>query len=55
MSYTLDLLIPLVDLGQEHAYNPTGGFQWLSYALVASGWILVSVIAAAVARVLSRR
>lgn len=55
VSYTLDLLIPLVDLGQEHAYNPTGAYQWLSYALVASGWILVSVIAAAVARVLSRR
>ncbi|MFC5746615.1 hypothetical protein [Actinomadura rugatobispora] len=53
--YTLDLLIPLVDLGQERAFNPAGGYQWLSYALVAAGWILVTVIAAAVARVLSRR
>jgi hypothetical protein len=53
--YTLDLLLPLVDLGQERAYNPAGGYQWFSYALVAAGWILVTVIAAAVARVLSRR
>ncbi|MFB4320314.1 hypothetical protein [Actinomadura sp. 21ATH] len=53
--YTLDLLLPLVDLGQERAFNPAGGPQWFSYALVAAGWILVTVIAAAVARVLTRR
>lgn len=53
--YTLDLLLPLVDLGQQRAFNPAGGHQWFSYALVAAGWILVTVIAAAVARVLSRR
>ena len=53
--YTLDLLIPLVDLGQERAFDPAGGYQWLSYALVAAGWILVTVIAAAVARNLARR
>ncbi|TDB88813.1 hypothetical protein [Actinomadura sp. 7K534] len=53
--YTLDLLLPLVDLGQQRAFNPAGGYQWFSYALVAAGWILVTVIAAAVARVLSRR
>ncbi|MFG2091366.1 MULTISPECIES: hypothetical protein [unclassified Spirillospora] len=53
--YTLDLLLPLVDLGQQRAFDPAGGHQWFSYALVAAGWILVTVIAAAVARVLSRR
>lgn len=53
--YTLDLLLPLVDLGQQRAFDPAGGYQWFSYALVAAGWILVTVIAAAVARVLSRR
>ncbi|WP_165966952.1 hypothetical protein [Actinomadura sp. 7K507] len=53
--YTLDLLLPLVDLGQQRAFNPAGGYQWFSYVLVAAGWILVTVVAAAVARVLSRR
>jgi hypothetical protein len=52
--YTLDLLLPVVDLGQRHAYNPTGFEQWLSYALIASGWILVTTIAAAGARTLKR-
>ena len=53
--YTLDLLLPVVDLGQKHAFNPAGLEQWLSYVLIASGWILVTTIAAGAARVLSRR
>jgi hypothetical protein len=53
--YTIDLLLPVVDLGQKHAFDPTGAEQWLSYFLVASGWILVTTVAAGAARVLSRR
>ena len=53
--YTLDLLLPVVDLGQKHAFNPAGPEQWLSYVLIASGWILVTTVAAGAARVLSRR
>jgi hypothetical protein len=45
---------PLVDLGMKHASNPTGFGQWLSYVLVASGWIFVTTVAAAAARVLQR-
>jgi hypothetical protein len=52
--YTLDLLLPLVDLGMKHAFNPAGFGQWLSYVLVASGWIFVTTVAAAAARVLRR-
>ncbi|MQA85338.1 MAG: hypothetical protein GEV03_12105 [Streptosporangiales bacterium] len=53
--YTLDLLLPIVDLGQERAFNPAGTQQWFSYLLIAAGWILATTIAAGVARVLSRR
>ena len=53
--YTLDLLLPVVDLGQKHAFNPVGAEQWLSYILIAAGWILVTTIAASVARILTRR
>lgn len=53
--YTLDLLLPVVDLGQKHAFNPAGAEQWFSYILVAAGWILVTTIAAGAARILSRR
>ena len=52
--YTLDLLLPVVDLGQKHAFNPAGAEQWFSYVLVAAGWLLATTIAAGVARVLSR-
>lgn len=52
--YTLDLLLPLVDLGQKHAFNPDGVGQWLSYVLTAAGWVLVTTVAAAAARVLQR-
>ena len=53
--YTIDLLLPVVDLGQKHAFNPLGAGQWLSYILIAAGWVLVTTIAARAARMLSRR
>lgn len=53
--YTLDLLLPVVDLGQKYAFDPAGAEQWFSYVLVAAGWILVTTIAAGAARILSRR
>jgi len=46
--YTLDLLLPVVDLGQKHAFNPAGTEQWFSYLLTAAGWILATTIAAGV-------
>jgi adhesin HecA-like repeat protein len=53
--YTLDLLLPVVDLGQKYAFNPAGAEQWFSYILVAAGWVLVTTVAAGAARILSRR
>jgi hypothetical protein len=53
--YTLDLLLPIVELGQQDAFNPAGVEQWLSYLLVAAGWILATTIAAGIARVITRR
>jgi hypothetical protein len=53
--YTLDLLLPIVDLGRQNALNPSGATQWFSYFLVAAGWILATTIAAGIARVITRR
>ncbi|GAA2726155.1 hypothetical protein [Actinocorallia aurantiaca] len=53
--YTVDLLLPIVDLGQERAFNPVGPYQWFSYLLVAAGWILATTIAAGAARTIGRR
>ncbi len=52
--YTLDLLLPVVNLGQKNAFNPGGPEQWLSYLLIAAGWTLATTVAAGAARVLQR-
>jgi hypothetical protein len=50
--YTLDLLMPIPLFGQRDHWNPVGWTQWLSYALIASGWILVTALIAGATRVL---
>jgi hypothetical protein len=52
--YTVDLLVPLVDLGMRNSYNPQGPQRWLAYFLIAVGWIFVTTIAAGTLRVLRR-
>ncbi|MFK4064548.1 membrane-associated oxidoreductase [Streptomyces sp. NPDC029674] len=53
--YTLDLLLPIVDFGQERAYAAEGAYQWFGYALVVLGWTLATTIAAGVTRAISRQ
>ena len=54
--YTLDHLLPIVDLGQRRAYVPVQEWQqWLSYALIILGWILATTIAAGITRALRRQ
>lgn len=53
--YALDLLVPIVSFGQDSAFAPRGGYQWLAAALTASGWILATTILAGASRVLSRQ
>ncbi|MFI6463136.1 hypothetical protein [Streptomyces sp. NPDC050538] len=50
--YTLDLLLPLVDLGQERAYSPSGAMQWAALILIGTGWLLATTVAAGASRVL---
>jgi hypothetical protein len=53
--YTVDLLVPPVNLGLRETYAPQGGERWLAYLLIAVGWIFVTTIAAGIARVLHRQ
>ena len=53
--YTLNLLLPIVDFGQAKAFNPKGSYQWLSYGLIAAGWVLATTIVAGVTRAVSRQ
>jgi hypothetical protein len=53
--YSLDLLLPIIDFGQERAFAPQGWQQWLSYLLILTGWTLATTIAAGITRSLSRQ
>jgi hypothetical protein len=52
--YTLDVLLPLVDFGQETVFEPVDGYRYLMYALMMTGWILATTVAAGVARSVRR-
>ncbi|MGW6689671.1 membrane-associated oxidoreductase [Streptomyces sp. NPDC054961] len=53
--YTIDLMLPIIDFGQESAFAPRGWHQWLSYLLIVTGWILATTTAAGVSRSLRRQ
>jgi hypothetical protein len=49
-----DLVLPIVDLGQDKEWQLTGSSQWVSAGLIAAGWILATTAAAGATRVLKR-
>jgi hypothetical protein len=53
--YALDVLIPIIDLGQQSAFAPTGlGAQLVADMLIISGWVLATAAAAGATRALRR-
>ncbi|WP_369230154.1 hypothetical protein AB5J56_04225 [Streptomyces sp. R21] len=53
--YTFDLVLPLVDFGQEGAFSPRDGLQWAAMLLICLGWLLATTAAAAGANRILRR
>ncbi|MEV4435309.1 oxidoreductase [Streptomyces sp. NPDC049585] len=53
--YTLDLLLPVIDLGQGGAWRPGGATQWVVAVLTLLGWILATTVAAGASRLLRRQ
>lgn len=53
--YALDLLLPLINLGHDTAWNPAGHLQWVAVALTLSGWVLATTVAAGATRLLRRQ
>ncbi|WP_253887713.1 hypothetical protein [Actinokineospora diospyrosa] len=49
-----DLLLPIIDLGQDNKWRMVGASQWISGVLIAVGWILATTAAAGATRVLKR-
>lgn len=52
--YSLDLLVPLVDLGHEKAWDPLGASKLVTMVLIMSGWVLTTTVIAAASRTLRR-
>ncbi|MET7682253.1 oxidoreductase [Streptomyces sp. NPDC005423] len=52
--FALDLLLPVVDLGQVGQWQLSGGWQWLSAAMIVLGWVLATAVAAGATRLLRR-
>jgi hypothetical protein len=53
--YALDVLVPIVDLGYDKAFQTAGTTKVVMVALMLSGWALVAAFAAAAGRLLVRR
>lgn len=53
--YALDLLLPVISLGQDNAWDPVGGPQWVAAGLILLGWILATTVATGATRLLRRQ
>ncbi|HET9142134.1 hypothetical protein [Actinophytocola sp.] len=49
-----DLVLPIVDLGQDKQWQLSGASQWVAATLTAAGWVLATTAAAGATRVLRR-
>lgn len=54
VAYALDLLLPIVDLGQERAWIAHGPAQVLSWILIGAGWVLTTAVVAGLTNALKR-
>ncbi|RFU85868.1 oxidoreductase [Streptomyces triticagri] len=52
--FALDLLLPVIDLGQSGYWRLEDQWQWLGAILVLLGWILATTVAAGASRLLRR-
>ncbi|MET9443913.1 oxidoreductase [Streptomyces sp. NPDC006610] len=52
--FALDLLLPVIELGQTGFWHLSGGWQWLAAAMILLGWVLATTVAAGATRLLRR-
>jgi hypothetical protein len=53
--YTADLLVPVVNLGQDGLWRTSGYSAWVASLLTAVGWLLLSTGTTGATRILTRR
>lgn len=52
--YTLDVLVPIVDLNQKRSWYPTGAAQLCAWVLTGAGWVLTTAVVAGVTNTFKR-
>lgn len=52
--YALDVLLPLISLGQQDSWQPRGAFLYAYWTLIIVGWILTSALVAGLSGVIKR-
>ncbi|MEK9521774.1 hypothetical protein MIU24_20645 [Streptomyces venezuelae] len=53
-AFALDLVLPILDLGQEKSFIPSSGTVWVAWASAIAGWLLATTVIAGLTRRLSR-
>lgn len=54
VAYTLDPLIPVIDLGQKKGWTPSGWALYWSWGLIAAGWVLTTAAVAGLTGIFKR-
>ncbi|MFD6417963.1 oxidoreductase [Streptomyces sp. NPDC060194] len=52
--YALDLLVPVIDLGQQGHWRLSTAWQWAAAFLIVLGWLLATAVAAGASRLLRK-
>ena len=54
LAYTLNVLVPIVNLGRQNAWQPQGSALYWSWALTGAGWVLTTAVVAGLTGILKR-
>jgi hypothetical protein len=52
--FALDLILPIINLGQEGTWRPTGAMQYVAAVLILTGWGLTTAFVAGLTRLVNR-
>jgi hypothetical protein len=54
VAYALDVVLPILDLGQEKSYNAVGAGRAIAWTAILAGWLLASTVITSITRTVSR-
>ena len=52
--YALDVLLPIISLGQQDSWQPDGGALYIYWTLIILGWALTSALIAGLTGIIKR-